>query len=164
MCDFFTSIFSGQFQSLAKEQSLLRDREQQKIRENAELSSRLAETEKVKASLESEAKSLATRYEQLVKSQNANENALINNKTEASVEQLKSLESKLSEEKQARSRLESRFQEKDREMSMITVDYRQLQYKLDKLEAENRQECDKARNLGTQVSQKFLDINFFILI
>ena len=47
--------------------------------------------------------------------------------------------------------MESRFQEKDREMSMITVDYRQLQYKLDKLEAENRQECEKARSLGTQV-------------
>ena len=68
------------------------------------------------------------------------------------------LESKLSEEKQARSRLEARFQEEDRKMSMITVDYRQLKYKLDKLEAENRQECEKARNLGTQVCRRdFLD-------
>lgn len=45
-------------------------------------------------------------------------------------------------------------QEKSRELSMLTVDNRQLQYRLDKLEADYRQESEK---VGLN---KFL-LNFF---
>lgn len=34
-------------------------------------------------------------------------------------------------------------QEKERQMSMLSVDYRQIQQRLQKLEGENRQEVDK---------------------
>ena len=67
----------------------MQDREQMKLRENSELSSRLAEAEKVKANLELEVKSLTSRHEQLVKSQNAKENALINNRQESNLENVK---------------------------------------------------------------------------
>ena len=57
----------------------------------------------------------------------------------------KGLEAKLSEEKSARVRAEAVGQEKDRELSMLQVDFRQLQYKLDKTEADHRLESEKAR-------------------
>ena len=75
---------------MTDEGSLLRDREKQATRENASLSSRVAELEKNKASLDSELKAVNTRYDQLViSSQNAKKNALMNNQMEGNVEQLK---------------------------------------------------------------------------
>jgi septation ring formation regulator EzrA len=59
------------------------------------------------------------------------------------------LEAKLSDEKAARARADSSCQEKDREFSMLQVDFRQLQYKLDKVEGDHRLESEKARGLST---------------
>lgn len=53
------------------------------------------------------------------------------------------LQSKLNEEKTARQRSESVCQEKERQMSMLSVDYRQMQQRLQKLEGEHRQETEK---------------------
>jgi Rho-associated protein kinase 1 len=57
----------------------------------------------------------------------------------------RNLESKLDQEKLARQRAETQSQEKARELSMLTVDNRQLQYRLDKIQADFRQEADKVR-------------------
>ena len=59
----------------------------------------------------------------------------------------------LTEEKSARSRAEASVQDKDREISMLSVDYRQLQYRADKLEADLRQETEKGRNLYSQLER-----------
>lgn len=53
------------------------------------------------------------------------------------------MQGKLNEEKTARQRAESVSQEKDRQMSMLSVDYRQMQQRLQKLEGEHRQESEK---------------------
>ena len=152
----------------------VREREQQKVRENAELSSRVAELEKVKSNYEMELRSLSVRHDQLVMAQNsqAKESARINNHQEASLEQVKSefsiiwhiwntlfcttvadLESKLSDETTARQRAESLRQEKERELSMLTVDYKQLQSRLDKMEGDNRQETERARAASSQLER-----------
>ncbi len=144
------------------------------MRENAELSSRVAELEKVKSNYEMELRSLSVRHDQLVMAQNsqAKESARINNHQEASLEQVKSefsiiwhiwntlfcttvadLESKLSDETTARQRAESLRQEKERELSMLTVDYKQLQYRLDKMEGDNRQETERARAASSQLER-----------
>ena len=78
-------------QNLLAEQEMLRSREEQKIRENSDLAARLAEIEKTKANLELEMKSTSARYEQLLKSHNATNNALISHRqTEVSKEHMKS--------------------------------------------------------------------------
>ena len=59
----------------------------------------------------------------------------------------RNLEAKLDQEKLGRQRAETQAQEKARELSMLTVDNRQLQYRLDKIEADFRQEADKVRCL-----------------
>ena len=74
---------------------MLREREEQRARENAELQSRLAELEKTRASAEVELRSVNVRYEQLVKAQNSvkeqQQSARINNhQAAASLEQVKS--------------------------------------------------------------------------
>jgi hypothetical protein len=61
----------------------------------------------------------------------------------------RNLESKLDQEKLARQRAETQAQEKARELSMLTVDNRQLQYRLDKIQADFRQEADKVRYYTT---------------
>lgn len=63
------------------------------------------------------------------------------------------METKLADEKQARQRAEAALQEKDREMSIMSVDFKQLQYKLDKLEADYRNESEKSRNASAQVER-----------
>ncbi len=50
--------FTGRLQSQEKEHSLLREREEQRARENAELQSRVAELEKNRASAEVELRSV----------------------------------------------------------------------------------------------------------
>lgn len=53
------------------------------------------------------------------------------------------LQTKLNEEKSARQKAEVVSQEKERQMSMLSVDYRQIQQRLQKLEGEHRQELEK---------------------
>lgn len=53
------------------------------------------------------------------------------------------LQTKLNEEKNARQKADSLTQEKERQISMLSVDYRQIQQRLQKLEGEHRQEVEK---------------------
>lgn len=59
---------------------------------------------------------------------------------------LTALQAKLNEEKSARQKADLHWQEKERQMSMLSVDYRQIQQRLQKLEGEHRQEVDKVQN------------------
>lgn len=56
---------------------------------------------------------------------------------------LAALQAKLNEEKSARQKADLQSQEKERQMSMLSVDYRQIQQRLQKLEGEHRQESEK---------------------
>ena len=52
---------------------------------------------------------------------------------------ISALQTKLNEEKMARQRADQMSQEKERQISMLSVDYRQIQQRLQKLEGELRQ-------------------------
>lgn len=60
---------------------------------------------------------------------------------------MSALQTKLSEEKSARQKADSLTQEKERQISMLSVDYRQIQQRLQKLEGEHRQEVEKVSYL-----------------
>lgn len=64
------------------------------------------------------------------------------------------LQAKLNEEKSGRQRAELLAQEKERQTSMLSVDYRQIQQRLQKLEGEHRQEVEKVKALQGQVEQE----------
>lgn len=143
--------------SLNRELSAVQNREQRLLRENADLSSTQAELEKAKANLEIEAKSMTSKIEQLMTSNASGSSGggyvtdEMNNRRTS--EQFKILEAKYGDEKAARLRAEAVIQDKERELNMIAVDVRQLQYKLEKSEAENRQETDKARSASAVIER-----------
>lgn len=64
------------------------------------------------------------------------------------------LQAKLNEEKSGRQRAELLAQEKERQTSMLSVDYRQIQQRLQKLEGEHRQEMEKVKVLQGQIEQE----------
>jgi len=131
---------------------LTRERENNYARERAELATQLAEAQKAKANLECELETNYRQYEQLAAMK---EKSRLVSQDGASQEHVRSLETKLDQEKLARQRADTQAQEKGRELSMLTVDNRQLQYRLDKLEADYRQESDKVRNLSAQLERVF---------
>ena len=128
-------------EALVRDITGAQDREQRLIRDNAELSSRKGELEKIKTNLELEINTAQSKYQQLVSSQTSM-------KTHVSTDDLnnvKGLETKLADEKSMRLRVEASVQDKEREINIMSVDLRQLQYKYEKCEAEYRQESEKVR-------------------
>ena len=124
-----------------------RERESNLSRERAELATKLAESEKAEANMKCEYDRFVRQYEQLAARKESEQARLINQEPGLSIEQLRSVEAKLDQEKLGRQRAETQSQEKVRELSMLTVDNRQLQYRLDKLEADYRQESEKVNDL-----------------
>ena len=135
----------------------VQDREQRLLRENADLSSQKAEIEKTKANLELEARrlnnQLMSNQSTLRSSSSGVTNRDVTDDLNNRTEQVKGLEAKLSDEKAQRLRAEASIQDKERELSMVAVDVRQLQYKLDKMDAELRQESDKCRGALASVER-----------
>merc|ERR1719495_2407104 len=130
-----------------------RERESNLSRERAELATKLAESEKAEANMKCEYDRFVRQYEQLAARKESEQARLINQEPGLSIEQLRSVEAKLDQEKLGRQRAETQSQEKVRELSMLTVDNRQLQYRLDKLEAEYRQESEKVRSYASQLER-----------
>ncbi|XP_068208171.1 rho-associated protein kinase 2 isoform X1 [Palaemon carinicauda] len=126
------------------------ERETLARKEADKVSDRLVQLEKDKTSLELELRSMTNRYEQEAKAlREANSAAPTNHQTSAQA--LAALQERLNEEKQKRQQAEASSQEKERQNSMLSVDYRQLQQQLNKLEGEHRQECEKVKTLQKQI-------------
>lgn len=131
---------------LAKENKLTED--------NRQLSERVSNLEKECASLTLELKAAQNRYQQEVRAHEETQKSRLVSKEEANLEVVKALQAKLNEEKSARQKADLHWQEKERQMSMLSVDYRQIQQRLQKLEGEYRQEVDKTKALHAQVEQE----------
>jgi Rho-associated protein kinase 2 len=69
------------------------------------------------------------------------------------VEAKRSLQAMLDDEKLARQKAENLCQEKDRQLTMLSVDYRQLEQQISKLEGDHRQEAEKGRALKSQLDE-----------
>ena len=133
--------------ALMNELSAMKDSHQTLERDNTDLSARIAELEKIRANLDLELKNSQSRYKQMMASNSASTPThATGDKKFVFEERLKRLESQLSEEKSARSKAESALSDKDRELSMLSVDYRKVLFKLDKSENELRTENEKLRN------------------
>ena len=126
---------------LMRDLASVQDREQRLIRENAEMNSRKSELEKIKTNLELEVKSSQSKYQQLMSSQSS----IKSHVSTDDLNNVKGLETKLADEKALRLRAEASIQDKEREINIMSVDFRQLQYKYEKSESEYRQESEKLR-------------------
>ncbi|XP_012063059.1 PREDICTED: rho-associated protein kinase 2 [Atta cephalotes] len=130
------------------------EKEEKATLDNRQLTERVSALEKEAASLTLELKAAQARYNQEVVAHQETERSRILSKEEANLEVVKALQVKLNEEKSGRQRAELLAQEKERQTSMLSVDYRQIQQRLQKLEGEHRQEMEKAKVLQGQVEQE----------
>ncbi|XP_050529060.1 rho-associated protein kinase 1 isoform X3 [Daktulosphaira vitifoliae] len=129
-------------------------REQKLSEDNRQLGERTSQLEKECASLVLELKTLQSRYQQEVRAHEETEKSRLVNNEQANLEIVKALQTKLSEEKNARQKADFLAQEKERQISMLSVDYRQIQQRLQKLEGEHRQEVEKSKALHAQIEQE----------
>jgi Rho-associated protein kinase 2 len=144
----------GRLQSLHGELEQAKMREGKLTEDNRQLSERVSSLEKECASLSLELKAAENRYQQEVRAHEETERSRLVSKEEANLEVVKALQAKLNEEKSARQKADLQSQEKERQMSMLSVDYRQIQQRLQKLEGEHRQENEKVKALQAQVEQE----------
>ncbi|XP_042225183.1 rho-associated protein kinase 2-like isoform X3 [Homarus americanus] len=127
------------------------DRESVARKEAEKVSERLVQLEKDRNSLELELRGMTSRYEQEARALREANNAAPTHNHQSSAQALAALQDRLNAEKQKRQQAEASSQEKERQNSMLSVDYRQLQQQLHKLEGEYRQECEKVKALQKQV-------------
>ncbi|PNF18939.1 Rho-associated protein kinase 2 [Cryptotermes secundus] len=144
----------GRLQALHGELEQAKQREAKLTEDNRQLSEKVSSLEKECASLSLELKAAENRYQQEVRAHEETERSRLVSKEEANLEVVKALQAKLNEEKSARQKADLQSQEKERQMSMLSVDYRQIQQRLQKLEGEHRQESEKVKALQAQVEQE----------
>lgn len=129
-------------------------RESKLSEDNRHLSEKVSCLEKECAGLGLELKAAQNRYQQEARAHEETQKSRMHSNQQANMEVVKALQAKLNEEKSARQKADLNCQEKERQMSMLTVDYRQIQQRLQKLEGEHRQEIDKSKALAAQVEQE----------
>ncbi|XP_015914615.1 rho-associated protein kinase 2 [Parasteatoda tepidariorum] len=148
-------------QVLQMELERMHDRERILLSENRDINSKFVELEKNNAMLELELRNLQKKYDQEATAHREDINALTADKKrllssteEANLEAMKALQTKLNEEKILRHKSESVSQEKEREISILSFDFRQLQQQLQKLQSEYVKEKDKVKSLSVQIEEE----------
>ena len=138
--------------TLTKEITSIRDQMQATERKSAELNGRLIESENAKTSLQQEISKWQQKYDHLAKASSAglaNTDAMNNSlgSTNNVIEgQIKQLESQLTDQRSARETAERDRDVKERELSMLRLDFQQQAYKLEQLAADSAAEVEKSRN------------------
>ncbi|XP_055942528.1 rho-associated protein kinase 2-like [Argiope bruennichi] len=129
-------------------------RENSLIAENREINNKFVELEKNHAMLVLELKNLqkkldeeAAAHRKDLDSLTADKKRLLSSTEEANLEALQALQIKLNEEKAQRHKLEQITVSKEREVSMLTVEQRQLKLQFQKLESEYMKEVEKVKAL-----------------
>ncbi|CAL4106563.1 unnamed protein product, partial [Meganyctiphanes norvegica] len=135
----------------------LEDRESSSRSEAEELSERVVQLEKQRASLELELRAAQQRAEEARAARDAlaaQSSQQTTQNHQASPHQISALQKRLQSEEQKRQQAEASSQEKERQISMLSVDYRQIQQQLHKLEGEHRQESEKVKTLQKQIESE----------
>ncbi|XP_060517017.1 rho-associated protein kinase 1 isoform X2 [Cylas formicarius] len=147
-------LLENKLSLLNKEFENVRHKELKTAADNIQLSEKVSFLEKENAGLSAELKTAQNRYQQEVRAHEETERSRMLNKEEANIEVVKALQTKLNEEKSARQKADLNSQEKERQISMLSVDYRQIQQRLQKLEGEYRHEVEKSKALQSQIEQE----------
>lgn len=129
-------------------------RETKALDDNRCLNEKISDLEKENATIELELKAVQNRYQQEIKTRQEIEKSRMVSKDDTSMQEVKALQAKLNEEKLARQKSDQISQEKERQISMLSVDYRQIQQRLQTLEGEYRQETEKVVVLHSQLEQE----------
>ncbi|XP_015781078.1 rho-associated protein kinase 1 isoform X1 [Tetranychus urticae] len=138
-------------QSYQNELEQLKQKEALSRMDNQKLTEKTASLEKEHSMLKLELKNLQCKLSQ------KNQSLCIENSNSTNndnFESYQSLQSKLNEEKGLRQKADSVIQEKERQLSMLNVEHRQLNQHFQKLQGEYRQEIEKVRALKAQLEDE----------
>ncbi|KAI4464751.1 myotonic dystrophy s/t kinase-related [Holotrichia oblita] len=147
-------VLENRLQLINVELERSKQRELKVAADNSQLAEKISSLEKNCAGLELQLKATQNQYLQEVKAHEETERSRMLNNEEANMEVVKALQTKLNEEKNARQKADLNSQEKERQISMLSVDYRSIQQRLQKLEGEHRQEVEKVKALHSQIEQE----------
>ncbi|XP_054707053.1 rho-associated protein kinase 2-like [Uloborus diversus] len=148
-------------QALQNELRLQKERESALLSENQQLTTKFVELEKNHAMVVLQLKNLKKKlddstaaYREDIDALTADKKRILSSTEEANLEAVQALKAKLYEEKILRDKLEAFIQEKERQISMLSVDYRHMQQQLEKLENEYRDETKKVKILSSQLEEE----------
>ncbi|XP_076066939.1 rho associated coiled-coil containing protein kinase isoform X2 [Oratosquilla oratoria] len=141
-------------QALQAKLEVANSKESSVRREMEQLSEKMVKLEKDRASLELELRAMTQKYEQEARALREAQQQQTHHKQESSAQALSALQDRLNEEMNKRQHAEASSQEKERQISLLSVDYRQIQQQLNKLEGEYRQECEKVKALANQIESE----------
>ncbi|XP_065578443.1 rho-associated protein kinase 1-like [Artemia franciscana] len=133
---------------LQNEVERLSDKEKHAVEESRRLAEEVVRLEKKGASLDYELRSMTQKYHAEVDSHTQTKRAKAGLREEENTEEVKGLQNNLIEEKSARQNAECLAEEKERQLSMMAVDLRQLQQQISKMESELKQEIEKNKSLS----------------
>ncbi|KAL5277687.1 ROCK2 family protein [Megaselia abdita] len=148
------SDLESKLQKLTSELDRSQKREQQSLEDNRNLTGKISVLEKSNASLDLELKAAQERYRNEVRAHQETEKSRQATRQETSAQDFKELQTKLNEEKSARQKAEQNTKEKEIQISMLTVDYKQMTQRLQKLQGECRQETEKVSALQSQMEEE----------
>ena len=139
---------TSQKQQLQDELNLAQDKERNLLNESQKLNEQLSELEKEKAVLNVELKNLQLKLDQ---------NQVLNNNIDeveaSSNNSLNNLQLRLAEETTAKLKVQQELQDKEMQLSILNVDYKQLTQQVEKLDNELKQEREKVKSLKAQLEE-----------
>lgn len=141
-------------QALQLELERLREREAHALEESHRLSARVLEQEKQRAVLELELRNAQNRLDLRGGPPSSKRPPSGGEGGADGEDSVEALAAQLAEERQARQQADAAAQDRERQMSMLNVDYRQLQSQLQRLQGEHRQEAEKAQALQAQLDEE----------
>lgn len=134
--------------SLESEIIVCKDREITVTNENNVLNEKLLRVERERTNLKSEVKQMQSKINSMNDQHDHGSNVKhSNSKLHESIETIPAFQQRLNEEKELRQKFESQCQEKERQLSMLNMDYKNMSQQVQKLEGELRQEYEKVRAL-----------------
>lgn len=136
-------------QAAQDEMTKLKEHESNIMNELQNLREKMVEIEKERAVLQSDLKKARNKLE----NQNSTSEEDYMNKKDSNNDYAP-FQSRLNEERDLRQKFELQAQEKDRQITMLTIDYRQTNQQLQKIEGELRQEMDKVRALKASLEDE----------
>ncbi|XP_064486905.1 rho-associated protein kinase 1-like isoform X2 [Ornithodoros turicata] len=142
----------GRKQALQLELERLREREAQAQEDTQRFSQALIEAEKQRALLELELRNSQNRLERELEARRVDLDQKQRLLSEGAAAE--ALKAKLGEERAARHQADALAQDRERQMSMLAVDYRQLQQQLQRLQGDHRQETEKVQALQAQLDEE----------
>ena len=150
--------------SLESQVQSFRDKESNLTNENHSLAEQMSEVERERNQLKAEMKKMQTKLDH-INDKNDHHHQDVNNAKplkQTLIHFIPGFQARLNEEKDLRQKFESQVQEKDRQVTMLNLDYKNLSQQLAKSEAELRQECDKVRHLKASLENEIHKRNLLL--